>query len=80
MLIVHSRALTLFVYNCDLFSLSQHSPCIALLLKLLLMIRFAHAFAATCLLVLRFLPSTGPAPLNLEIPPYTLNDGKLIVG
>lgn len=22
----------------------------------------------------------GPAPLNLEIPPYTLNDGKVIVG
>lgn len=22
----------------------------------------------------------GPAPLNLEIPPYTLNDGKLVVG
>ena len=22
----------------------------------------------------------GPAPLNLELPPYTLNDGKLVVG
>jgi ubiquinol-cytochrome c reductase iron-sulfur subunit len=22
----------------------------------------------------------GPAPLNLEIPPYTLNDGKLVIG
>mmetsp|Transcript_39241 Transcript_39241/g.67939 ORF Transcript_39241/g.67939 Transcript_39241/m.67939 type:complete len:97 (-) Transcript_39241:178-468(-) len=22
----------------------------------------------------------GPAPLNLEIPPYTLTDGKLVVG
>jgi ubiquinol-cytochrome c reductase iron-sulfur subunit len=22
----------------------------------------------------------GPAPLNLEIPPYTLNDGKVVVG
>ncbi len=22
----------------------------------------------------------GPAPLNLEIPPYTLNDGHLVVG
>lgn len=22
----------------------------------------------------------GPAPLNLEIPPYTLSDGKLVVG
>ena len=22
----------------------------------------------------------GPAPLNLEVPPYTLSDGKLIVG
>ena len=49
-------------------------------MSLLLVCAFIFMHPSHFLFLLENFNTAGPAPLNLEIPPYTLTDGKLVVG